>query len=92
MLEVGGLGLEKRQYCPSGLSTLGYYLLNEIFLVHLLFLLCYAQWRSGTEGAIFWSFTCILRENTFAAVICHCINLCPQPKRDRSCKLAFCDL
>lgn len=56
---------------PEWLSTLGYYLLNRIFLVHLLFLLYYAQQRSETEGAIFWSFTCILRWNTFIAESLH---------------------
>lgn len=43
------------------------YLLTGILLVHLLFISCYAQHRSAIEGAIFWSFTCILRGNTFVA-------------------------
>lgn len=63
---VGGEAL-----LPEWLNTLGYYLLNRIFLAHLLFLLYYAQQRSETEGSVFWSFTCILRWNTFIAESLH---------------------
>lgn len=63
---VGGEAL-----LPERSSTLGFYLLKRIFLVHLLFLLYYAQQKSETEGAVFWSFTCILRWNTFVAESLH---------------------